>query len=160
LFTKGQIQFGRPTGILGNVKNVSAFEPYQGTGWIVGNWNTADKVDWISNKLTGNARLSKTLFAGQSAQCTNPGKWFDFEISVKNGIYRIRSLVGDCLKSSWQKIEYEGVVAGTYSLDNGVTTWTPEKIVRVRDGKLTVRIYTGENDQIAGIGEIVFQKAE
>lgn len=160
ILSKGQIQFGRPTGISGNVKNVSSFESYQGTGWVLGNWNLAEKVDWISNKITGNARLSKTLFAGQAAQSTNPQKYFDYEINVKNGIYRIRALVGDCMKPSWQKVEYEGVIAGTWSLEAGVTTWTPEKIVKVRDGKLTVRIYTGENDQIAGIGEIVFQQAE
>jgi hypothetical protein len=160
MLTRGQIQFGRPTGNGGNVKNVSAFEPFQGTGWILGKWNNAEKVDWVSNKVTGNARLSKILFAGQSAQCTNPQKWFDFEINVKSGIYRIRALVGDIVKSSWQKIEFEGVIAGIYPLEAGVTAWTSEKVVRVKDGKLTVRIYTGENDQSAGIGEIVFQKAD
>ncbi len=158
-FSKGQIYFGRPAGVQGNVKNVSAFEDLQGTGWNLGSWNTADKVEWVSSRQTGNARLQKTLFTGEPAQCTNPHDWYEYEIKAREGIYRIRALVGDILQPSWQRIEFEGVAAGTYNLKAGETDWTPEKIVRVTDGKLTVRIYTGDDNEIAGIGEIVFQQA-
>ncbi len=159
MFTKGQILFGIPTGVNGNKKNVAAYENYQGTGWILGNWNTADKVEWVSTRTTGNARLSKTLFEGQPARCTNPLDWYEYEIDVDPGIYRIRASVGDCLLPSWQKVEFEGVIAGTYELDAGEFTWTPERIVKVQDGRLTVRIYLADQSRKAGINQIVFQQA-
>jgi hypothetical protein len=157
-FSRGQISFGFPTGVKGNIKNASAYETYQGTGWKLGKWNTADKVEWVSNKQTGNVRLSKTLFEGQPAQCTNPDNWYDYEIDVKNGIYRIRASLGDCFMMTWQKVEFEGVTAGTYQINPGLFTWTPERTVRVKDGRLTVRIYLGDQNQKAGISSIVFQQ--
>jgi hypothetical protein len=159
-FTRGQIYFGAPTGAKGNIKNASAYESYQGTGWKLGMWNTADKVEWVSTKVTGNVRLSKTLFEGQSAQCTNPDNWYDYEMDVKNGIYRIRASVGDCFLLTWQKVEFEGVTAGTYQINPGLFTWTPERTVRVKDGRLTVRIYLGDKNQKAGISGIVFQQVD
>jgi hypothetical protein len=158
MFTRGQISFGTPTGAKGNIKNASAFEEYQGTGWKLDKWNTADKVEWVSNKLTGNVRLSGTLFEGQPAQCTNPETFYDFEISVPEGIYRVRANMGDCYVQTWQKVEFENVTAGTYLINPGLFTWTPERTVRVKDGYLTIRIYLGEQNQKAGINSIVFQK--
>jgi hypothetical protein len=157
-FTKGQIYFGRASHLNANAKNVSGFEEYHGTGWILGRWNTAEKVEWVSSRRSGNARLRKTLFAGQPAQCTNPRDWYEFEINVRNGIYRIRALVGDHFQPSWQKLEFEGVGAGTFTRNAGDLVWTSERIVKVHDGKLTVRIYT-DGDRIAGLSEIVFQQA-
>jgi hypothetical protein len=157
-FSRGQLSFGLPTGVKGNIKNASAYESYQGTGWKLGMWNTADKVEWASNKSTGNVRLAKTLFEGQSAQCTNPDNSYDYEIDVKNGIYRIRASLGDCYVQTWQKVEFEGVTAGTYQINPGLFTWTPERTVRVKDGRLTVRIYLGDQNQKAGISSIVFQQ--
>ena len=141
-FTKGQIYFGRASHLNGNAKNVSGFEDYHGTGWILGRWNSVDKVEWVSGNRAGNARLRKTLFAGLPARCTNPGDHYDFEINVRNGLYRIRALVGDHQLPSWQKIEFEGVAAGTFRSEAGDLVWTSERIVRVSDGRLTVRIYT------------------
>lgn len=157
-FTKGQIYFGRASHFNANAKNVSGFEELHGTGWLLGRWNTADKVEWVSGRKSGNARLRKTLFNGQPAQCTNPNDWYEFEINVRNGIYRIRALVGDHFQPSWQKIEFEGVGAGTFTRNAGDLVWTSERIVKVNDGKLTVRIYT-EGQKIAGLSEIVFQQA-
>lgn len=157
-FTKGQIYFGRPDHMNGNSKNISAFEEYQGTGWNLGRWNTADKVEYVSGRRTCNARLRKTLFTGQSGQCTNPHNWYEFEINVQIGAYRIRALVGDQLLPSWQRIEFEGINAGTFRREAGDHVWTSERIVKVNDGKLTVRIYT-DGEQVAGISEIVFQQA-
>ena len=128
-------------------------------GWILGKWNIADKVEWISSRVMGNARLSKVLFRGQPAECTNPENHYDYLINVKNGVYRIRASVGDLYLPTWQKVEFEGVSAGTFHLGKGEFTWTSEKVVRVRDGNLNVRIYTGDNNQVAGIREIVFQQA-
>ncbi len=159
VFTKGKISFGKPTGQKDNIKNASAFEEYLGTGWELGTWNTADKVEWVSTRQNGNVRLTEKLFEGQPAHCINPHNWYEFTINVKNGIYRIRALVGDIQKSSWQKIEFEGVVAGIYQLDPNQFIWTSEKIVRVTDGKLTTRIWLGGEGQVAAISEIVFQQA-
>jgi len=62
--------------------------------------------------------------------------------------------------ASWQKIQFEGVTSATYSLDAGEFKWTSERVVKVKDGKLTVRIFIDEsNKKVAGISEIVFQKA-
>lgn len=158
-FTKGQIYLGRSEHLNGNSKNVSAFEEYHGTGWILGRWNTADKVEWVSSRRSGNARLRKVLFRGEPAQCVNPNDWYDFEINVRNGTYRIRALVGDHQLPSWQKIEFEGVAVGTFKRDAGVLDWTNERIVKVHDGKLTVRIYV-DDEHVAGISEIVFQQAQ
>lgn len=157
-FTKGQIYFGRASHLNANARNVSGFEEYHGTGWNLGRWNPVEKVEWVSSRRSGNARLRKTLFAGQPAQCKNPNDWYEFDINVRNGVYRIRALVGDHFLPSWQKVEFEGVVAGTFTRNAGDLVWTSERIVRVNDGKLTVRIYFND-EKVAGISEIVFQQA-
>jgi hypothetical protein len=52
------------------------------------------------------------------------------------------------------------VNAGTFPLSDGEQKWTNERIVKVNDGKLTIRIYVDENNEkVAGISEIVFQRA-
>ncbi len=116
-------------------------------------------MEWVSSRQNGNVRLSRLLFQGKAAECANPHPWYDYQISVQNGVYRIRASVGDGLLPSWQRIEYEGVTAGTFSLGKGEYTWTPEKIVRVRDNKLNIRIYLNDTGSVAGISEIVFQQA-
>lgn len=160
IYTKGKITFGQHCYLNGNKKNVIAFEDYTGKGWKLYNWNTADRVDFISKGIEGNARLNKKMFMGEKASCTNPDNWYDYEINVRNGVYRIRAKVGDYFLQSWQKVEFEGVHAATYSLKSGDLKWTSEKVVRVRDGKLTVRIFVDEKkNTIAGLSEIVFQQA-
>lgn len=159
LFTKGQILFGKPAGPHGNVKNASAYEDYLGMGWILGEWNTTGKVEWITGRQNGNVRLPGVLFHDRKARCTNPHPWYDYQINVQNGVYRIRASVGDLLLPTRQRVEFEGVPAGTFTTAKGEYTWTPEKIVRVRDNTLNVRIYLDENGQMAGLSEIVFQQA-
>jgi hypothetical protein len=159
-FSKGRIFFGRNRSQNGNQKNAIAFEEYSGKGWHSGKWNTTDKVDWISKGNDGNVRLGKTMFSGTSAKCTNPVNFYDYEINVQNGAYRIRAKLGDLILPTWQKIDFEGVNAGTFSLSDDEQKWTNERIVKVNDGKLTVRIYVDENNEkVAGISEIVFQRA-
>ena len=158
-YTKGKITFGQHRYLNGNVKNVIAFEDYTGKGWKLYNWNTADRVDFVSKGIVGNARLNKKLFLGEKVSCTNPDNWYDYEINVRNGVYRIRAKMGDYFLQSWQKVEFEGVHAATYSLKPGDLKWTSEKVVRVKDGKLTVRIFVDEKkNTIAGLSEIVFQQ--
>lgn len=160
IFTKGIVKFGEPARVNRNRKNVTTFENYLGKGWLTGVWNCADRVEWATKGNTGNARLRKTLFKNEAAECTNPKNYYEFEINVKNGVYRIRAKVGDAKLATWQKVLFENVVAETYSLNQGQYKWTSERVVKVKDGKLTVRIYIAENNiKPAGISEIVFQRA-
>jgi len=159
-FTKGRIEFGRAVSTEINSANTSAREDYLGKGWKPCAWNTAEKLDWISKGTEGNVRITKTLFRGSTAQATNPNNYCEYEINVRNGVYRIRARVGDVEKASWQKIEFEDIDAGTFSLDPGVQKWTSEKVVKVEDTKLTVRVYFEEQiNTIAGLSELVFQQA-
>lgn len=159
-FTKGRILFGQPSWINRNEKNLSEFEDYLGKGWIFDSWNCAEKVESVSVANRGNARCSKSMFKGTAVACTNPDDFYTYEISVPNGVYRIRAKVGDLLNPSWQQIVFEGVNAGKFNLGAGELHWTGEKVVKVTDRKLTVRIFVDEENQKgAGLSEIVFQKA-
>jgi hypothetical protein len=159
-FSKGRITFGKLRSLNGNEKNALAYEDYLGKGWILGDWNAADKVEWVLKDNEGNARLRKKLFERSKAECVNPENYFDYEINVKNGIYRIRAKVGDLFLPTWQKVAFENVETDTYSLGAGELEWTPERVVKVEDGKLTIRIYIDEEEnRPAGLGEIVFQQA-
>lgn len=159
-FSKGRIEFGRQNPQNGNVLNVSAFEENLGKGWKACSWNTAEKLDWVSKNEEGNVRISKTLFEGTPAECTNPSDFCDYEINVRNGVYRIRGRVGDVELASWQKLEFEGVPSGTFSLGAGEQKWTSEKVVKVEDRKLTIRIYSDNTGKtLAGLSELVFQQA-
>ena len=159
-YTKGRIVFGRPAGENNNSANASAGEVYLGKGWKPCSWNTAEKLEWVNKGSEGNVRILKTLFAGTAAEVSNPNNFCEYEINVRSGVYRIRARVGDVEKASWQKIEFEGVSAGTFKLEPGIQKWTPEKVVKVEDTKLTVRVYFEEGkNTIAGLSELVFQQA-
>ncbi len=159
-FSRGRIAFGRLRQLNGNRKNVMAFEPYSGKGWMLDSWCIADKVEWVAAGNEGNARLRKVMFEGTPAECVNPDNYFDYRITVPNGTYRIRAKIGDAYQPSWQKVEFEGVVSAAKSLDAGETFWTGERIVEVKDGSLDVRIYIdADNAKVAGLNEIVFQRA-
>ena len=160
-FSKGMIYFGKIRSQNGNQKNASAFEIYSGKGWILGKWDVADKVDYASKGTEGNVRLWKTLFKGYAGECINPNNWFDYEIVVPNGVYRIRARLGDVSFPTWQKVEFENIDAGVFANKPGEFKWTSEKVVKVKDSRLTVRIFVDENNEKpAGLGEIVFQKAD
>lgn len=159
-FTKGKIVFGLTGNASGNTTNASAREEYLGKGWNPCLWNTAEKLDFITKGNDSNVRIGKRNFAGTSAECINPNGFCEYEINVRNGVYRIRARVGDVEKESWQKIEFDGIDAGTYALDAGQQKWTAEKVVKVEDLKLTVRVYFSDNEKlIAGLSELVFQQA-
>ena len=84
----------------------------------------------------------------------------NYEIGVKNGVYRIRAKVGDLFLPSWQNIVYESVDVDTFQLAPGEMKWTPEKVIKVKDGKLTIRIFIDVmENKTAGLSEIVFQQA-
>jgi len=160
IYSKGILKFGQRNDLNGGAKNTIAFEEYSGKGWILGDWNLVDKVESVAVREQGNARLRKELFQGEKASCRNPNDYFDFEINVRNGVYRIRAKVGDLKQASWQKVEFEGIEASTYTLAPGVLKWTSEKVVKVTDSRLTIRIYVDKiNNKVAGLNEIVFQRA-
>jgi len=159
-FSKGTIEFGRRISENGNTLNASASEEYLGKGWKPCKWNTAEKLDWISKGSAGNVRISKILFKGTSAEVTNPNDYCEYEINARKGVYRIRALVGDVEEASWQKIEFNGIDAGTFALAAGEQEWTREVAVKVENLKITVRVYFDPTDKtIAGLSELVFQQA-
>lgn len=159
-YRKGRLFFGKPNMYNGNQKNATVFEEYMGKGWITGDWNIAEKVETASKGTEGNTRLRKILFDGTVAEAKNPAGWYDYEICVPNNTYRIRTKLGDVELASWQKIAFEKVEVGIFTTEKGQFVWTPERVVKVTDGRLTVRIYIDEtNEKVAGISEIVFQQA-
>ncbi len=160
LFSKGNIVFGQKNNTNGGDLNNLPFEEYAGKGWLLGCWNVFNKVPFAMKGDQGNIRLYKVLFKDTRAESVNPENYYDYEITVKNGTYRIRAKIGDVEMATWQKVEFENISAGEFSFAKAQYEWTPEKIVKVRDGSLTVRIYIDpENKMAAGISEIVFQQA-
>ena len=157
-FSKGKIEFGGAPHLNGNVQNASAFEQYYGKGWEFDHWNPAEKVEWVTKGNNGNVRLGKVMFKGTPARCTNPENYFEYEINVRNGVYRIRAKIGDIEKPSWQKLSFENQLTPEYSLAAGEQKWTSEKVVRVEDHKLNIRIYF-EGNKVAGLSELDFQQA-
>jgi len=157
-YTRGSLSFGKAESISGNIKNTLAFSDLSGKGWQLGEWNPADRVESMAKGVAGNARLRKTLFRGTSIECINPDGYYDYEINVSPGVYRIRAEVGDVSEPSWQKVEFEGVLAGTFDVPANGFKWTTERAVKVTDGRLTIRIFLSP-EKVAGLSSLVFQKA-
>jgi hypothetical protein len=68
--------------------------------------------------------------------------------------------MGDLMLPTWQKVSFEGIESGIISNEKAGFIWTSEKVVKIEDGKLTVRIFVDPtNEKPAGISEIVFQRA-
>lgn len=160
-YSKGRIVFGENGKASDrNKTNIHSYENYIGKGWLFDHWNITQRVNCICNGDESNARLKKVLFAGSLAESRNPEDWYEYEINVTNGVYRIRAKLGDLELPSWQKIEFEKTDAGTFVLQGGEYEWTNERAVKVTDGKLTIRIHIDpSNGKMAGLSEIVFQKA-
>ncbi len=151
----GAWTFARPRAINGNVKHMGAFNELLGYGWILGDWCPAAKVPPDKEDVLS-ALPSKTLFAGTSAAATNPQDHYDFEIAVPHGRYALQALLGAANLATWQRVFFEGVAAGTYDLEPSAFAWTPERIVRVGDGRLTIRLHLRDATTPAGLSEIMF----
>ncbi len=159
-FKKGRLFFGKNSLLNGNQKNASEFEDYSGKGWLTADWNITEKVETVSKGTEGNVRLKKVLFDKTPSKVVNPEDYFDYEIHVPDGKYRIRAKVGDVELPSWQKVVFEGIETNVITTEKGQFTWTPERIVKVADGRLTIRVYFDETSgKVAGLSEIVFQLA-
>jgi fibronectin type 3 domain-containing protein len=127
---------------------------------MTADWNITEKLETVSKGSEGNVRLKKVLFDKTPAKVVNPKSYFDYEIHVPDGRYRIRAKVGDVELPSWQKVVFEGVETNLITNEKGQFSWTPERIVKVVDGRLTIRIYFDETSgKAAGLSEIVFQLA-
>ena len=114
----------------------------------------------VEGNTESNIRLQKVLFEGTKLECKNPENYYDYEINVNNGSFRIRVKVGDAEFDTWQKVEFENRSIGEFSPGKGMQEWTPERIITVNDGKLTVRIYIDPENKPAGLSEIVFQRVQ
>lgn len=159
-FRKGKIEFGRAPFLNRNVQNASAFESFFGKGWVLDRNNTAGRVEWVARGQEGNVRLSKTLFKGTPAAWTNPKNYYCYELNVQNGVYRIRAKLGDIEQNSWQKISFDDVETPAYDLPAGEQKWTAEKVVRVTDHRISVKVYFDTSGKkVAGLSEIVFQQS-
>jgi len=158
VYEQKRFTFGRPYYSIENKKGDSEYDDIIGYGWNLGKWCTAAAVEVYSNKDMGNIRLRKILWAGTAAWAENPNNYFNFEVNVENGTYKVLARVGDCLLPSWQKVAFEGLDAGTYLLDNGEYTWTPELTVTVADGKLTLTILLKDQYTCAGVCDFKFSK--
>lgn len=157
IMAKGDIKLGASHN---RVNNNLLFAEFVGTGWQLGCWNSLGKVPFARKNNQGNIRLNAILFKGSKFESINPREYYDYEINVINGRYRVRVKVGDVEKASWQKIEFEEKQIGEFSLEKSTQQWTDEHIINVEDGKLTIRIYIDPNGIPAGISEIVFQQVQ
>jgi hypothetical protein len=161
--TGGEFRFAQEYWRNGNCRRLHAFSDTVGYGWRLGDWCTAGKVGAsFSNDGTHageSARLSKVLHQQTRSPATNPHDWFDFEVRVEDGDYRVKAEVGDAYADTWQRVEFEGVDAGSYGLPRGRLEWTPEKTVSVKDGLLTLRFRIKDDGTPAGLRDLYFVKA-
>jgi hypothetical protein len=160
-WARGRFVFDRPYWTGGNFKRLSGYDGVVGYGWLLDPWCAARMVERMPGSETQNpqnARLAKVLHQGTPAEAANPKDHYDFEVAVEDGEYVVSARVGDRLSPSWQRVQFESLDAGTYRLDAGRFAWTPEKTVRVADGKLTVRIHLKDRSTRAGLSQLDFQR--
>lgn len=158
IMSKGDIKLGSASD--NRIENNLLFVEFVGTGWQLGCWNILGKVPFVRKNESGNIRLTAILFEESKFESVNPLGYYDYEINVNNGSYRVRVKVGDVELASWQKIEFEEKQIGEFSLEKGRQQWTDEHIIDVEDGKLTIRIYVDSDGIPAGLSEIVFQQVQ
>ena len=100
------------------------------------------------------------LHQGTPAEAVNPCDYYDFEVDVEPGRYRVRLNVGDQEHATWQRVSVEAVNIGTYSLGQNEFQWTPATAIPVRDGRLTIRLHIkDDSSRYAAVKRIQFQHA-
>jgi hypothetical protein len=155
----GSFRFAGNYWIFGNQQHLNHFDPLLGYGWLLGDWCPHGKVATSMTdegvKPDQSARLSKTMHTNTVRPVTNPDDYCDFEVQVTNGRYLVIARVGDLYTKTWQRVEIEGVDAGTYALNRKVQT-TKEMRVPVRDGRLTLRVHLKNDPVPAGLQELHF----
>ena len=160
--TSGNFRFANQYWEDGNRQHLSAWSDVLGYGWQLGDWCAAGKVETSLTDEGGKpfqgARLSKIMHQQTEHPARNPQDWFDFEVAVENGTYRVRAEVGDQYAATWQWVEFEGVDAGTFELPPGQLRRTDERPVTVNDGRLTARIQLRDNRTPAGLRNLTFER--
>lgn len=156
-WTFGEWTFARAKGTNHNVKRLNAFNELLGYGWLLGDWCPSKRVEPTEqNDKHLAALLFKTLFAETGVAVTNPTDHYDFEIAVPNGRYALRAMMGDGNLPTWQRVSFEGVEMGVFELEPNRFAWTEEQIVRVTDGRLTIRIELRDDETPGSLSEIMF----
>jgi hypothetical protein len=157
--TSGEFRFAAEYWRNGNRRRLHAFSDTIGYGWLLGAWCTANKVEASfpndGTRPGESARVRKVMHSQTRFPAVNPNDWCDFEVAAPNGVYRVKAEVGDAYTATWQRVAFEGVEAGVFELPSGELRWTPELKVRVRDGRLTVRLMF-QDQGIAAIRELLF----
>lgn len=158
----GSFKFAGQYWTRGNQQFLDQYDDIVGYGWRLGAWCTASKVEtsWPDgpSKPGQSARLHKVMYQNSSRPARNPEDHFDFEVAVPDGYYDVQAQVGDAYAATWQKISFEGADAGVYELDRTLA-WTPAKRVRVRDGRLTIRLQLRDEEAWAAIYELHFTRS-
>lgn len=158
--TTGHYHFAKPYWLYDNEQALNGYDEILGYGWNLGSWCTAYTVETSAanegNSPDQSAVLRKTIHKSTGMSATNPNNFYDFEVKVSEGEYRVNVKTGNMYGPTWQRIEIEDVDAGTIELEAGELKWTGEKRVKVSDGKLTIRIYLKDDVTEAGIFDIYF----
>ena len=154
--TEGEFRFDKPYWLEGYSSPAYAYDAIVGYGWRLGRWCAAGRIEGDNEP---NGRLRKVLHQGTPAETINPSDYYDFEVEVQPGRYSVRLNVGDQEHATWQRVSVEGVNIGTYSLTKNELQWTPETVIPIRDGRLTVRLHIkDDNSRYAAVQRIQFQR--
>jgi len=128
--TSGNFHFANQYWEDGNTQRLSAWSDVLCYGWQLGDWCAAGKVEHSLPDEGGrpfqSARLSKIMHTQTGQPARNPHDWFDLEVAVEDGTYRVRAELGDFYAATWQQIEFQGTDASTFELPREVLTWTEE----------------------------------
>lgn len=157
VWKEGQFSFAHDKWQVENKLRMAVYDEIVGYGWRIEDWCTAGALELYPDK-SGCLPLQKIMHKGALAECENPHNFYDFEVAVEKGSYIVSAKVGEMEESSWQKVTFNGVEAGTFELVAGEFQGTETKTVKVLDGRLIVRIELKDKNTRAGINELHFQK--
>ena len=157
--TSGDFTFANQYWRNDNQQHLAAYAAVLGYGWQLGDWCPQGKVETSLTdegvKPDQSARLRKTMHANTPSPAVNPNDYFDFEVAVVPGTYRVSVLVGDPYGPTWQEVSCEDKGLGEYDLRTGQRQWTPELDVPVADGRLTIR-FRLKDGVTAGVSQLYF----
>ncbi len=154
--TEGEFNFDKPYWIDGYRSAAYVHDAIVGYGWRLGRWCAAGRIEGDNEP---NGRLRKVLHQGIPAEAVNPRDHYDFEVDVEPGRYSIQLKLGDREHATWQRVSIEGIDVGTYSLAQNELQWTPETVVPVKDGRLTIRLQIKDDNSLyAAVKRIQYQR--
>ena len=157
-FTKGNFNFGCQRWVDGNSRRLNSYNELLGYGWDIRSWSTSQSVEGVLGVTYGNARLKKTLHKGTKAASENPFNYFDFLVNVENGIYDVTCTIGDYELPCNFILSIENEESEKFSTLKKEFIKVKKNKVKISDGKLTVRIQLVNEDVVAGIKSLTFEK--